>query len=130
MREVVATIETEDDIFIALSRIRQMISDRFTAADQQAVFVTVLELCRNVIHYAGGCGTIICKWMESSLHIEVRDRGPGISNLDEILSGNYSSRTGLGLGIVGSKRLMDEFHIDTSERGTRIHAIKRAERPR
>jgi serine/threonine-protein kinase RsbT len=46
------------------------------------------------------------------------DDGPGIANLDEIMAGRYRSRTGLGLGLLGSKRLSDSFDIQTSARGT------------
>lgn len=126
MDEVVVKIQSEDDIYIALSRIRHLIAGVFPETDQQAVFVTVLELCRNVINHAGGSGTIICGWVNESIRIEVRDRGPGIADLDQILSGQYVSPTGLGLGLLGSKRLMDELNIETSERGTTVVAVKRA----
>ncbi len=48
------------------------------------------------------------------LEVIVTDAGPGISNLDEILAGRYKSDTGMGMGIIGTRRLMDEFDIATS----------------
>ena len=59
------------------------------------------------------------------IRIDVADSGPGISKIASILSGTYRSKTGLGLGIVGCKRLMDEFEIDTAPgRGTRVSMTK------
>ncbi len=52
------------------------------------------------------------------LEIMISDGGPGITNLDEIFEGRYRSETGLGLGIVGTKRLMDHFDITSSPKGT------------
>src|SRR4029453_10975054 len=49
-----------------------------------------------------------------------RDSGGGISNLDEVLSGRYRSTTGLGVGLVGARRLMDRFQIDSGGHGTTI----------
>ena len=54
------------------------------------------------------------------VHVEARDQGPGIGNLEEILGGRYKSRSGLGLGILGTKRLADQFRIDSSPAGTRV----------
>jgi serine/threonine-protein kinase RsbT len=54
--------------------------------------------------------------------IRAVDRGPGISNLPLILSGEYKSKTGLGRGIVGCKRLADHFEVSTSKAGTHITA--------
>ena len=49
-----------------------------------------------------------------------RDQGPGIANLADILAGRYRSRSGLGLGILGTKRLADRFAIDTKPTGTHV----------
>jgi len=54
----------------------------------------------------------------------VTDSGPGISNLNDVLEGRYVSRTGLGNGILGTRRLMDSFHIETSAAGTRVESGK------
>ena len=56
--------------------------------------------------------------------ISVSDSGPGIPNLAEILDGKYVSRTGLGIGIIGTKRLMDQFEITSSPAGTLVEAGK------
>jgi serine/threonine-protein kinase RsbT len=55
-----------------------------------------------------------------SLLILATDEGPGIPHLDEVLSGRYRSRTGLGAGLLGTRRLVDRFDIKTGATGTRI----------
>jgi serine/threonine-protein kinase RsbT len=54
------------------------------------------------------------------LVIIASDAGPGIPNLDEIMSGRYRSRTGLGAGLLGTKRLVDNFELQTGPSGTHI----------
>ena len=60
----------------------------------------------------------------AGLLIRVRERGPGIKNLRAILDGRYDSTTGLGVGILGAKRLMDTFHVETTGHGTIIELGK------
>ncbi|HEY8378581.1 MAG TPA: ATP-binding protein [Nannocystis sp.] len=88
----------------------------------QKVATVVSELARNMVLYAGG-GTVTirpCSEGRRCLHVIARDEGKGIPNLPEILSGRYKSRSGLGLGILGTKRLSDKFEIETGPTGTRI----------
>ena len=58
------------------------------------------------------------------LLIRVRERGPGIKDLQAILDGRYDSPTGLGVGILGAKRLMDQFEIESSEGGATVTMVK------
>jgi len=59
------------------------------------------------------------------LQVTISDDGPGIANLNEILTGAYRSVTGMGLGISGSRRLMDRFHIETAPgRGTSVRSTR------
>jgi serine/threonine-protein kinase RsbT len=85
----------------------------------QKVVTAVSELARNIARYAGS-GRMSFRVDTSSEFIIVtaEDEGPGINNLDEILSGNYRSRTGLGRGLLGSRELADHFDIRTSPNGT------------
>lgn len=90
----------------------------------QKVATAVSELARNILNYAG-TGTIeIGAPPEGPPRMLIRavDTGPGIPNLEEILSGRYRSKRGLGLGILGVKRLADRFVIDTNKAGTRVEA--------
>ncbi len=88
----------------------------------QKLVTVVSELARNMVIYAGGGALTIRKTEDGrrSVFIAARDHGPGIANLDEILAGRYRSRTGLGLGILGTKRLADRFTIASSTAGTTI----------
>lgn len=88
----------------------------------QKVVTAVSELARNIARYAG-TGRMIFRvdTITECIVVVAEDEGPGISNLDEILSGNYRSRTGLGRGLLGSRDLADHFDIRTSPSGTTVH---------
>jgi serine/threonine-protein kinase RsbT len=88
----------------------------------QKVATIVSELARNIVSYTTG-GTIELVVMSTSpakLKIKAQDTGRGIKNLDEIFAGNYKSKTGLGKGLLGVKRLADTFEIQSGETGTKI----------
>ncbi len=88
----------------------------------QKLATIVSELARNIVSYAGGGQLSIrpCSGGKRGVRIEARDQGKGIPNLEEILGGRYKSRSGLGLGILGTKRLADRFAIETGPGGTRV----------
>jgi serine/threonine-protein kinase RsbT len=90
----------------------------------QKVATVVSELARNIFMYAGGGSIELVPGTGSRPRLVVRaiDTGPGIGNLDEVLSGRYRSRTGLGAGLLGTKRLVDRFDIATGPGGTRVEA--------
>jgi len=87
----------------------------FTQQDQARIATAVSEISRNAFEYAGGGKVefIADAGEPQSLLVRISDRGPGIAELALILSGRYRSQHGLGIGIIGSRRLMDEFDIDT-----------------
>jgi signal transduction histidine kinase len=110
-------LNDERDVVLARQRAKQVagLLD-FGLQDQTRIATTVSELARNAVIYGGGGRVEL--FLEGSdppqaLAVRISDEGPGIAHLDEILSGRYASRTGMGLGIVGSRRLMDSFHIDS-----------------
>jgi serine/threonine-protein kinase RsbT len=118
-------IKTEQDIAEARSIGRQMCLDlKARSFNVQKVATVVSELARNIVSYStGGYVELIPQTTSPpSVTIIATDTGPGIKNLEVIMSGRYRSNTGLGLGILGTKRLADHFAIDSSERGTRIEA--------
>jgi serine/threonine-protein kinase RsbT len=88
----------------------------------QKVATVVSELARNIFMYAGTGSIELVPGAGQRPRLVVRavDSGPGIGNLDEVLSGRYKSRTGLGAGLLGTKRLVDRFDIATAPGGTRI----------
>ncbi|HJQ67718.1 MAG TPA: ATP-binding protein [Blastocatellia bacterium] len=122
-------IRSEADIVRVRDRIRLVAREfGFDNVAQIKLTTAVSELTRNIYEYAR-TGSITVSVVErrgqTGIEIIAEDSGPGIANLDEILSGRFQSKTGLGRGISGSRRLMDDFVITSSpEKGTRIEAVK------
>jgi signal transduction histidine kinase len=105
-------LRNERDVVAARQRSREIAGlVGFDAQEQTRIATAVSEIARNAFRYAGG-GQIEFS-IDEALRIRVSDKGPGISDLDSILQGRYKSQTGMGLGIVGARRLMDAFHIDS-----------------
>lgn len=98
----------------------------FDHQDQIRLATATSELARNAFRYAAGgmVEFLVQDGTPQLFVVSVTDSGPGIPNLDQILNGRYVSKTGLGNGIVGTKRLMDHFTIVTSPDGTHAQAGK------
>lgn len=114
-------VKSEQDIVSARGVARRMCEElgarSFTV---QRVATVVGELARNIVSYTRGGVIELTPAPDRAFVVQARDDGPGIPNLDEILSGRYRSKTGLGLGLLGTKRLSDNFHIETGARGTSV----------
>ncbi len=114
-------------------RIRQLVRTLAVAAklslvDQTKLVTAASELARNTLVYGGG-GHADVVTVSNGTRIGVRvsfvDDGPGIADLDLAMTDGYTSGSGLGLGLSGARRLVDEFDIDTAVgRGTRITVTK------
>ena len=130
LRIVTVNIATEVDVVNARQRARDVARMcGFGVQDQVRIATSVSELARNVFSYAGG-GRVEFSVEQAGaaqlLQVRIEDRGPGIPHLDVVLSGRYQSPTGMGLGILGARRLMDSFDIDTQPaQGTTIVIQKR-----
>lgn len=100
----------------------------FDPQDQTRIATAVSEIARNAYNYAGGGKAEFAvegRTAPQLFIITVSDNGPGIRDLDRILEGLYRSETGMGLGIIGARRLMDQFDIESAPRsGTRIRLKK------
>ena len=121
-------IRQEADVVFARQRARQIASlMAFAPLDQTRIATAVSEIARNAFQYAGGGRVefLINQTKGPGLTIRIRERGPGIKDLEAILRGRYDSSTGLGIGIIGAKRLMDQFDIESSEGGSTITMVKR-----
>ena len=95
----------------------------FDLPDQTRIATAVSEIARNALRYAGGGWVEFAVTLDARpqrLVIHVHDDGPGVEKLDEVLSGQYKSLTGLGRGIMGARRLMDGFSIESSPHGTHV----------
>jgi serine/threonine-protein kinase RsbT len=99
----------------------------FSLPDATKIAVVVSELARNITLYTeGGTITLIAHTGEKKgIKIIAQDKGPGIEDVERVLAGGYTTSRGLGMGISGSKKIMDEFEIQTvMGGGTTIKAIK------
>jgi signal transduction histidine kinase len=131
VRLLLMEVRLEHDVVLCRQRARQFAAMLgFGVQEQIRVATALSEIARNAFQYAGGGRVEFSLETEArfatprqpqqSLVITVRDSGPGIGNLDEILGGAYRSRSGLGLGVLGAQRLMDRFDITTSSAGTSV----------
>ena len=125
MTHALLTVEIRHDRDVVLARQRaRQVAEAFALERQDGVrFATaVSEMARNAYQYAQGGKVEFLFREEQSQRLQARviDHGKGIRHLDAILKGQYVSATGLGLGIIGAKRLMDEFQIHTDGAGTSI----------
>jgi signal transduction histidine kinase/CheY-like chemotaxis protein len=110
-------IRHEHDTVNARQRARQVARLLgFDLQDQTRIATAVSEIARNAFNYAHGGRIeylIEGRTRPQLFVVKVVDRGPGIHNLTDILEGRYQSQTGMGLGIIGAKRLMDQFQIES-----------------
>jgi len=124
LRILSVAIYTELDVVACRQRAREIASlCGFGAQDQARIATAISELARNVFNYAGHGKVEFSIEGETApqvLTMRVHDEGPGIAHLEEVLSGQYQSPTGMGVGLIGARRLMDRFDITSDERGTQI----------
>lgn len=121
-------LQYDHDLVAARKRARQIAELLgFDEQDQTRIATVTSEIARNSLRYARG-GQVEFSVEEAegaALVIKVSDRGPGIENLPDVLSGRYVSRSGMGIGITGARRLMDEFEITSDTNGTKVVMKKR-----
>jgi len=120
------TVRAEADISSARMRARELCESlRARAVTTQKIATIVSELARNIVNYTPG-GRIELALVPGpirKLRIVAIDSGNGIANLEEIMAGRYRSRTGLGKGLLGVKRLSDQFDVKTDAKGTRVEVV-------
>jgi serine/threonine-protein kinase RsbT len=118
-------VTEERDIVTARSVARQIAASLgFGAIDQSRIATAVSELTRNIIRYATdsrGKVTVSGTNDRPGIEVVVTDNGPGIEDLDLVMQDGYTSSGGMGLGLPGTRRLMDDMTIETAAgRGTTI----------
>jgi serine/threonine-protein kinase RsbT len=86
----------------------------FSSSEQGAITIAVLEVASNIVEYAGH-GEIVLRLVrengKSGIVVVARDEGPGIPDIEQAMQDGFSTGGGLGIGLSGAKRLMDEFEI-------------------
>ncbi|MEH2261228.1 ATP-binding protein [Nostoc sp.] len=121
-------IQYQQDVVQARQRTREITEQLgFDAQDQTRLATAVSEIARNAFQYAKGGTVEFCVAGEpQAFLIRIQDRGGGIPHLADVLAGRYTSNTGMGLGIVGTRRLMDFFEIESQPgQGTTVTISKR-----
>jgi signal transduction histidine kinase/CheY-like chemotaxis protein len=123
-------IRTEEDVVEARRQARGIAARLgFDPNDQTRLATAVSEIARNAFTYAAGGAVEFTVNGEpdgsGTLQVRISDSGPGIAELKKILGGTYRSKTGMGLGIIGAKRLMDDFRIESAATGTTVTLAKK-----
>lgn len=128
-QRILAMALTEDtDVVLCRNRARTIAAAlQFDRGDQVRIATAVSEIARNAFRYASDAAAEFFLVTDRSaipaaqgMLVTVRDRGPGIADLESILAGTYQSRTGMGAGLRGSKRLIEKVDIETGPSGTTV----------
>jgi serine/threonine-protein kinase RsbT len=122
-------VASENDVVYARQTARRLAQGcGLRLVDQTKLVTAVSELARNTVVYGGG-GRMSWDVLESGLRkglcLKFEDQGPGIADLQLALTDGWTSGRGLGLGLSGARRLVDEFDIDSAPgQGTRVSITK------
>jgi serine/threonine-protein kinase RsbT len=126
---VTLPLRSDEDVVGLRKHVRERaVAIALSLVDQTKLVTAASELARNTIKYGGG-GEVHLDGLEDGFKRGVGlifvDNGPGIADLDMALRDGYTTGGGLGLGLGGSKRLVDEFDIDTRPgEGTAVSIVK------
>jgi serine/threonine-protein kinase RsbT len=121
-----APLRSEHDIVLARQQVRKLTQDlKFSLVDQTKLVTAASELARNAWVYGGGG---VMHWEvltqdggRQGVRLAFADQGPGIPNMDLAMTDGWTSGKGLGMGLTGAKRLVNEFEIESRMgAGTRV----------
>lgn len=118
-------LRNEQDVVLARQAVRRLAQELgFGLVDQTKMVTATSELARNAVIYGLG-GTLSCEVLSegarTGLRLHFEDNGPGIADLTLAMTDGWTSGSGMGLGLTGAKRLMNEFAIDSAPgKGTRV----------
>lgn len=129
IKEASAPIQTSSDVV----KVRQLVREwaltlGFSLVEQTKIVTAASELARNAYEHGGG-GTVRMESLNNAsrrgLRLTFADNGPGIANLEQALRDGFSTGSGMGLGLGGAKRLVNDFFIDsTPGQGTRVTIVR------
>ena len=130
--EAVVPINTDTDIVAARQKGRELATELgFVSTDSTLLATAISELARNIVRYAK-YGEIFIAPVQSGdrvgITVVARDKGPGIVNISLAMQDGFSTSGGLGLGLPGVKRLMDEFHLVSDANSGTTVTIKKWKR--
>lgn len=119
--ETTIQITVEDDIVAARGTAREAAKVLgFGVVDQSRIATAVSELARNVVRYAtDGRGEVVVRALGGTgtgtgIEIIVRDQGPGIADTEQAMAEGFTSGSGMGMGLPGTRRLMDEMLLEST----------------
>jgi serine/threonine-protein kinase RsbT len=109
------SIQSAADVVLVRQAVRQFAVElRFSLVDQTKIVTAASELARNTLDYGGG-GTVKLEALQDGnrrgLRLTFEDKGPGIPDIELALKDGYTTGGGLGMGLSGTKRLVNEFNI-------------------
>jgi serine/threonine-protein kinase RsbT len=115
----------EQDIVLSRQAVRRLVQEQaFSLVDQTKFVTAASELARNTVIYGGGGGLkweILSNGLKRGVRLTFQDQGPGIPDIGLALTDGWTSGTGLGLGLSGARRLVNEFEIESAVgAGTRV----------
>ena len=118
-------VRGEQDIVTVRQRVRFMaVALKLSLVDQTKMVTAASELARNLWIYGGGgevTMTEVANGARRGIRVDFVDHGPGISDIEQALRDGYTSGSGMGLGLGGAKRLVNEFEIESAVgKGTRV----------
>lgn len=118
-------VDSELGVVAARQAGRQMAGELgFSTTDQALIATAISEMARNIIQYARSGDIsieLISRQFQRGIQVTAKDEGPGIPNVEMALRDGYTSGKGMGMGIPGARRLMDEFAITSEvDRGTTV----------
>ncbi len=109
----------EPDIVMCRQTVRKLSQElKFSLVDQTKMITAASELSRNTVVYGGGGHMrweIQPQGLRTALRLWFEDKGPGIPDVERALTDGWTSGKGMGIGLSGSKRLVNEFAIETAE---------------
>lgn len=126
---VTLPVRTDEHVVGVRKLVREHAVDlKLSLVDQTKLVTAASELARNTIKYGGG-GIVLAQVLDSGIQRGLRlvfaDDGPGIADIEQALRDGFTSGGGLGLGLGGAKRLVDEFDIESrSGEGTAVAIVK------
>jgi len=126
---VVLDITANDDVVRARQLVRTLAQEcRLSLVEQTKLVTAASELARNTLVHGGGGtmqGHLVDDRARRGVRVVFADSGPGIADLELALTDGWTSGSGLGLGLSGSRRLVDKFEIDSAPgRGTTVTVTK------
>jgi serine/threonine-protein kinase RsbT len=129
LNKVVMTIAREIDVIPFRNRVKEFAAKiGMGTVNQTKLITSASELARNMLKYAnGGQATIevISTGRQNGVRLIFEDQGPGIANLEQAMKDGFSTSKSLGLGLPGTKRLVNDFKIESEVgKGTRVTIIK------